>query len=166
MRFHHFVQATLFLSQNVAHVKPKAARPCYSTIQTLSWSRPARGAIHWPETAGKNTVSLLIIIMARYGKAGLTQRTIQIDLTFIGFYWYHIYIFIYCIIVYPCLSTESWSVWIENCFANGWTPMATLSKPQVPLYLGATAGLRELHDRDRDEAGESPTHHLETSEVS
>lgn len=102
MRFHHFVQATLFLSQNVAHVKPKAARPCYSTIQTLSWSRPARGAIHWPETAGKNTVSLLIIIMARYGKAGLTQRTIQIDLTFIGFYWYHIYIYIH--ILYHSLS--------------------------------------------------------------
>ena len=42
-----------------------------------------------------------------------------------------------------------------------------LSKPQVPLYLGATAGLRELHDRDRDEAGESPSRkHVETSQVS
>ena len=35
----------------------------------------------------------------------------------------------------------------------GWTPIAA---NQVPLYLGATAGLRELHDRDRDEAGAQP----------
>ena len=62
-------------------------------------------------------------------------------------YIYNIYIFIYRIIVYP-LKVEAF----ENCFA-GWTPMATWSKPQVPLYLDATAGLRELHDRDRDEAG-------------
>jgi len=36
---------------------------------------------------------------------------------------------------------------------------------QVPLYLGATAGLRELHDRDRDEVMKAARDHLRKQSI-